>query len=121
RCALGACALRQLLAWLLGAGEVWLGLYFLGYPVGLLEAVLLESLGQAVRSAAFAVPGALGVQEGGYMLLGGVLGLSPEAGLALSLVRRVRELLLGIPALLAWQAAEGRWLWHSRRACKEPQ
>jgi hypothetical protein len=57
------------------------------------------------------VPGALGVQEGAYMLLGGMLGLAPEMGLALSLVKRVRDLLLGIPALLGWQAVEGGRLW----------
>jgi putative membrane protein len=110
----------QMLAWLLGAGEVWLALYFLGHPVTLVEALLLESLGQAIRSAAFAIPGSLGVQEGGYMLLGGLLGLNPEIGLALSLAKRVRELLLGIPALLNWQFVEGRRLWNGRTQAEEP-
>jgi hypothetical protein len=80
----------QMLAWIFGAGEVWLALYFLGHPVTLVEALMLESLGQAVRSAAFAIPASLGAQEGGYMLLGGLLGLDPEIGLALSLAKRVR-------------------------------
>jgi hypothetical protein len=64
---------------------------------------MLESLGQAVRAGAFAVPGALGVQEGGYVMLGRVVGLEPETALALSLTKRVRELVLGIPGLIAWQ------------------
>ena len=64
---------------------------------------MLESLGQAVRAGAFAVPGALGVQEGGYVMLGRVVGLGPETALALSLAKRVRELVLGIPGLIAWQ------------------
>lgn len=98
------------LCWVLGAGEVWLALYFMGHPVTLSEAVMLESLGEALRSAAFAIPGQLGVQEGGYMLLGALVGLSPDLGLALSLVKRVRILALGLPALLAWQIAEGRRL-----------
>jgi hypothetical protein len=80
-------------------------------PAGLREALLLEGLGQAVRSAAFAVPGALGVQEGGYVLIGGMFGLSPQLALALSLIKRVRELLLGLPGLAAWQLLEGRRLW----------
>jgi putative membrane protein len=109
----------QMLAWILGAGEVWLALYFLGHPVTLVEALLLESLGQAIRSAAFAIPGSLGVQEGGYMLLGGLLGLDPQIGLALSLAKRVRQLLLGIPALLHWQFVEGWRLWGSTQA-EEP-
>lgn len=93
----------HLVSWLVGAGEVWLALHLLGHPVGLRTAVLLESLGQAVRAAAFAVPGALGVQEGGYLVLGSVLGVPADTALALSLAKRVRELVLGLPGLLAWQ------------------
>lgn len=96
--------------WLIGAGEVWLALYFLHYPVTLLEAVMLESLGQAIRSAAFVIPGALGVQEGAYLLLGVSIGIPPSVGIALSLVKRIRELSLGVPALLFWQGLELRRL-----------
>jgi len=105
----------RLLGWGAGVGEVWLAMYFLGAPVSLLEAFLLESLGQAIRAAAFMVPGALGVQEGGFLLLGAILGLTPETALALSLCKRVRELLLGVPGLIAWQFATGRDLWMRRR------
>jgi putative membrane protein len=100
---IAAASVWHLLSWLAGTGEVWLALYFLGQPVGLAEAVMLESLGQAVRAGAFAVPGALGVQEGGYVMLGRVVGIAPETALALSLAKRVRELVLGIPGLIAWQ------------------
>jgi putative membrane protein len=93
----------HLVGWTLGAGEVWLALYFLGHPVEFSTAFVLESLGAAVRAAAFAVPGALGVQEGGFIVLGGVFGLTPETCLALSLTKRAREILLGIPGLIAWQ------------------
>ena len=34
------------------AGEVWLALLLMGHPIDLTEAVILESLGQAVRAAA---------------------------------------------------------------------
>ncbi|MFO0998118.1 MAG: lysylphosphatidylglycerol synthase domain-containing protein [Alphaproteobacteria bacterium] len=93
--------------WLLGAGEVWLGLKFLGEPIGIGQAVVVESLIQLLRSAAFLVPAALGVQEGGFVLLAAALGLGPETGLALSLIRRVRDLVLGVPGLVAWQVTEG--------------
>lgn len=93
---------------LLLAGETWLALAFLGHPVSLVEAMILESLGQAVRGAAFAVPGGLGLQEGGFMALGAALGLGPETALALSLAKRVRELVIGLPGLAAWQLVEGR-------------
>ena len=97
----------RLSAWITGAGEIWLGLYFLDYPVGLIEAIMIESLIQAVRAAAFAVPGGLGVQEAGFVLLGSFIGIGPEISLALALVRRARELLFGIPGLIAWQVQEG--------------
>jgi hypothetical protein len=61
-----------------------------------------------VRSAGFFIPASLGVQEGGYLVFGMLFGLSPEVALALSLVRRVRQLLVGVPALFAWQYYEGR-------------
>jgi len=93
----------HLLSWFLGAGEVWLALYFIGHPVGWLTAVLLESLGQAIRVAAFVIPGAMGVQEGGYLVLGRAVGLAPETCLALSLAKRVREIVLGVPGLVVWQ------------------
>lgn len=104
----------RLLGWFLGVGEVWLAMYFLGRPVSLMEALLLESLGQAIRAAGFAIPGALGVQEGGYIFLGSLLGITPDISLALSLTKRVRELLLGLPGLLSWQIAEGKRLWLRR-------
>jgi putative membrane protein len=100
---IAAASAWHLLSWLVGTGEVWLVLWFIGHPVGLAEAIMLESLGQAVRAGAFAVPGALGVQEGGYVMLGRVVGLGPDIALALSLAKRVRELVLGIPGLIAWQ------------------
>ena len=115
--ALFSSGLYHLLAWITGAGEIWLALHFMGFQVTIVEALILESLSQAIRSAAFAVPGAYGVQEGGFVMLGAIFGLPPEVGLALSLIRRVRDFLLGVPALTAWQIMEGKraWLGFSRK------
>lgn len=90
----------SLAGWFVGTGEVYLIAYFLGTPVNWFDALLLESLGQAIRGAGFAIPGALGIQEGGYLLLAPVVGLQPGAAIALSLAKRSRELLLGLPGLL---------------------
>jgi putative membrane protein len=106
----------HLASWIVGACEIWLAFHLLGVPAGYGEALILESLVQAVRSAAFVVPGGLGVQEGGYILLGSLLGLSPELGLSLALVKRVRELMVGLPGLVVWQLAEGRLLLRSRES-----
>jgi putative membrane protein len=95
--------LLSLLGWLVGTGEVYLILQLIHQPAGWVNSLLLESLGQAIRGAAFAIPGALGVQEGGYLLLAPLVGLPPDAALALSLSKRARELLLGVPGLLYLQ------------------
>jgi putative membrane protein len=92
--------LLSLVGWMVGTGEVYLIAGFLGTPVSWRDAFVLESLGQAIRGAGFAIPGALGVQEGGYLLLAPLAGLAPGAALALSLAKRARELLLGLPGLL---------------------
>jgi len=94
--------------WFVGVAEVWLVLNVMGYPITLAEAVIIESLTQAVRGAAFAIPGALGVQEGGLIVLCAIFGVPPEAALALSLVKRIPDLIIGVPGLLAWQAIEGK-------------
>lgn len=107
---LGMALVVRFLGWLAGAGEVWLALWFMGHPVSLAEALMLESLTQGVRTVAFAVPGALGVQEGAFVVLGGLIGLAPDTALGLSLVKRVRELALGLPGLAAWQWIEARRL-----------
>jgi len=86
--------------------EIWVALYFLGARVSFIEAVVIESLIQALSSAAFFVPGGLGVQEGGFILIGGALGLDPATCLALAGARRIRDLLIFVPGLLAWQIAE---------------
>jgi putative membrane protein len=90
----------SLIGWLVGTGEVWLILQFFGHPTGWTDSLLLESLGQAIRGAAFAIPGALGIQEGGYLLLAPLAGLPPDIALALSLAKRAREVILGLPGLL---------------------
>ena len=99
-------ALFHLSSWSLGAGEVYLVLLAIGAPVGLMQAFVIESLGMAARSAGFAVPGAFGVQEGGFILVCGLFGVSPDAAIALSMVKRLREVLIGIPGLIIWQWSE---------------
>jgi uncharacterized membrane protein YbhN (UPF0104 family) len=82
----------------------------MGVPLGWEAAFVIESLGQAARSAGFAVPGALGVQEAGFILVGGLFAIPPETAIALSMVKRARELAIGLPGLVAWQWAEGKRL-----------
>ena len=105
----------HLAGWFIGAIEVWAVLNFMGYQIDFGDAVIIESLMHAVRGAAFAVPGALGAQEGGLIVLCAIFGIPPEAALALSLVKRIPDLVIGVPGLLAWQAMEGRHFLRPRR------
>lgn len=91
-------------AWIAGAFETYVSMWALGLNPTLLQALIVEGLAQTAKVVGFAIPGALGVQEGGYLLLGGALGLTPDQALALSLLRRLRELTLGGVGLVLWRA-----------------
>jgi putative membrane protein len=104
------CGVMQFLSWVACSGEIWLALYYLGHPLPILECVMIEALIEATWAAAFMVPGALGVQEAGFLLFGHLLGLTPEIAAALAVIRRCRDLLLYVPGLVVWQVQEGRWM-----------
>jgi putative membrane protein len=93
--------------WVASASEVWTALWFADQPIPFGSAMVIESLVYAIRSTAFVVPNSVGVQEGAYIMLGGAFGLSPEMALALSFVKRARDLTIGLPVIALWQAIEG--------------
>jgi glycosyltransferase 2 family protein len=95
------------LCWGLGAGELWLIFHFMHVPGGLGAALVIDSVVGGIRAVSFFVPGAIGVQEGSYVLFCGLFGISPGAALAISLVRRARDIVIAGPVLLAWQWREG--------------
>lgn len=88
-----------------GAGS-WLALKLMGVDVALWKVLTMESLIAAVKSVAFLTPGALGFQEGAYVLIAPLFGLTAEATLAVSLLRRAKDLTLGAPAVMVWQYLE---------------
>lgn len=104
------------------AGQVWLvsevllTAYLLGLVIGVEEALMLRALIGAVRGLSFVVPAGLGLQEGAYVALGGLIGLPADMMLALSLASRLREILPSLPGLLLWQQIEGRRLWRRSQA-----
>jgi uncharacterized membrane protein YbhN (UPF0104 family) len=106
--------------WLVGAGETWVALWFMGHPVSVTDAIVIESMVYALRTAAFVVPWGAGVQEGGFIVAGALFGLSPQVALALSLLRRAREIITGVPNLIAWQCLEPLRLWRGRRRSPSP-
>jgi uncharacterized membrane protein YbhN (UPF0104 family) len=108
----------QFVALLLGAFEIWFALRLFGHPVDSSAALILESMTQAIRHVAFVVPAGLGVQEAGLVLFGRPLGIDAELALAVSMAKRLREVLWGVLSLLSWQWIEGRQIhshWRGRR------
>jgi putative membrane protein len=96
----------QLVALILGSFEVWFALRLFGHPVDSSVALILESMTQAIRHVAFVVPAGLGVQEAGLVLFGRALGIDAELALAVSMAKRLREVLCGVLSLLSWQWME---------------
>jgi glycosyltransferase 2 family protein len=89
--------------WLLGTLEVLAIFYAVGIPISITEAIAVEALASVVKALAFFIPGSLGVQDGGNVLLLAFFGYSSGLGLTFSLVRRMRELLwisMGLLVLL---------------------
>jgi putative membrane protein len=103
----------QLSGYVLGAFETWLALYLLGHPVSVWAALAVEASTQAVRHIIFIVPAGLGIQEAGLVLFGQIVGIDSNVALSLSLAKRMREVLFGVPALLSWQFLEARRLRNS--------
>jgi putative membrane protein len=101
---------HHFVSWLLGGLEVMLALHMVGVSVDWRQGLIIESLGQALRAVGFVVPASLGVQEGGYVLICGLLGISPQAAIELSLLKRIREVALGVPGLVVWHIIETRRL-----------
>ena len=96
------------MAWCASGLWLWLVFQVLGRPISPGSAIAIQSLLEALRSATVFVPAAVGIQEAGYAALAPVFGLAPEAGLAASLLRRARDIVVGIPVLLIWQWVEAR-------------
>ena len=99
-----------------GAVEVWIAFYFMDHPVSVAAAIAIESIGQGGKAAAFMLPGGIGVQDGTLIAAAAIFGVPVEVALAMALIKRVPDLVLGIPSLLLWQALEGRRLFARRRS-----
>jgi putative membrane protein len=104
-------ACYHLCAWTLGAVEVSGILLLLGHPLSLVDGFVVESLTQALRSAAFMIPGGLGAQEAAIIASCGLVGVPADAALTLALLRRARELLIGLLGLCALRRMQPKANW----------
>jgi len=104
----GLSAALHLAGWIASAIGAWIAFRLIGARVDLAAVMAIESLVYATRSAAAFIPNALGVQEAAYAVLAPLFGVGAEFGLAVSVLKRARDIAVGVPILLIWQAVEGR-------------
>lgn len=114
---IAAASLVQMAGWVGSAVWVWLAYHLLGTSIGWGGALAIEGVASGVLSVSFLMPAALGVQEGAYVALGSLFGIDPHLSFGLSLLRRARDLAIGVPTLLLWQWMEVRQL---RRTAPRP-
>ncbi|HET6306342.1 MAG TPA: flippase-like domain-containing protein [Rhodopila sp.] len=106
----------HLVGWIASAVAGWIAYRALGAPINFDNALAIEALLSAAAAVAFLVPANVGVQEAGYAGLGAIFGVPPELSLGVSLVRRARDIAVGVPILLLWQCVEMRQVRIGRRA-----
>lgn len=100
----------HLTGWIGTGVASWIAYRAIGVPIHFDTALAIEALLAAIAALSFLVPVNAGVQEAGYAGLGAIFGIPPELSLAVSLLRRSRDLAIGIPVLLIWQYVEVRHL-----------
>ena len=85
-----------------GAFEIYVFLLIMDVHVSIVDVILIESFTGIIRAIAFFVPAGIGIQELAFVVIGNYVGLSPSVAFSVAIGRRVREFLVGIPAIVAW-------------------
>ncbi|HEU0068165.1 MAG TPA: lysylphosphatidylglycerol synthase transmembrane domain-containing protein [Nitrospiraceae bacterium] len=80
------------LAWMAEALEVYVIISYLGGPAMALSAISISALSVFIKGGTFFIPGSLGTQDGGNVLLLTVFGYSDVTGITFAILRRFREL-----------------------------
>lgn len=106
------------LGWLVDSLEVWWFAYLIGHPISWFQALSVEAFVGVAKILGLFVPGALGIQESGILLVGRAVGLSDSFCLAYALVRRAREILFALIGwgLFAWEGIPLKALRMTKRA-----
>ena len=94
--------LVRLLGWVAGAFEIYIFLTIIGVEVSISDVILIEAFSGIIRAIAFFIPAGIGVQELAFVLIGDYLGFGSAISFSIALGRRVREVLVGLPAIFAW-------------------
>ena len=92
----------RLLGWVGGAFEIYIFLWIIGVDAKITDVILMESVTAIIRSAAFFIPAGIGVQEFAFVMIGEFVGFSSVVSFSIAIGRRLREIMVGIPAILTW-------------------
>ena len=98
---LGAVVLR-LMGWIAGAFEIYIFFWIIGVDAKVSDVLIIESVTAIIRSAAFFIPSAIGVQELAFVIVGELVGYSSIVSFSVAIGRRLREIMVGIPAIITW-------------------
>ena len=98
---LNAVVLR-LMGWIAGAFEIYVFFWVIGVDAKITDVIIIESVTAIIRSAAFFIPSAIGVQELAFVIVGELVGYSSIVSFSVAIGRRLREIMVGIPAIITW-------------------
>ena len=98
---LGAILLR-LIGWISGAFEIYIFFWIIGVDAKVTDVIIIESVTSIIRSAAFFIPSAIGIQELAFVIVGELVGYSSIVSFSVAIGRRLREIMVGIPAIITW-------------------
>ena len=95
--------------WLAESLEVFVILYLLGESANLWSVISIGALAALIKGGTFFIPGSLGAQDAGNLLLLQAFGYSDVTGITFALLRRFRELVwIGIGLLCLAMVGKGR-------------
>jgi glycosyltransferase 2 family protein len=109
RSAFYASTCLYLMGWLAEAVEVYVIIFYLGGPTSVLSAISIGALSVFIKGGTFFIPGSLGAQDGGNLLLLKAFGYSDVTGITFAFLRRFRELVwIGIGLICLAGMGKGR-------------
>ena len=98
---LNAVVLR-LMGWIAGAFEIYVFFWVIGVDAKITDVIIIESVTAIIRSAAFFIPSAIGVQELAFVIVGELVGYSSIVSFSVAIGRRLREIMVGIPSIITF-------------------
>ena len=94
--------ITRLLGWISGALEIYVFLMIINVEVSFVDVILIEAFTGLIRSVVFFIPAGLGIQELAFVIIGSHVGLSESISFSMAIGRRIREIGVGLPAILTW-------------------